>query len=403
VRVEDLAVAGGRPAFGEMLHVGRPNIGDRAAFLARVDEILDARWLTNDGPQVREFEADVAALTGAGHCVATANGTLALALAAAALGVSGEVILPAFTFVATAHALRWIGIDCVFADVEPERHTLDPDRVTSLITPRTSAIVATHLWGNAADVDALAAIAGQHGLRLLYDGAHALGCTAGGRPLGAHGDAVALSFHATKLCNALEGGAVLTGDSGVAERLKLLRNHGFAGYDHVVALGTNAKLDEVSAAMGITSLASIDAFVAANEANDRAYRVALDGIPGLRVLPRPEGERHTCHYVVLEVDGAVTGLDRDALLAVLLAENVLARRYFHPGCHRMEPYAGEHPGVASRLPVTERLCEQVLCLPTGTAVSPGDAVRIGEIIRVAIGAGDRVREALLRAGVAGRA
>ncbi|TAM01379.1 MAG: aminotransferase class I/II-fold pyridoxal phosphate-dependent enzyme, partial [Pusillimonas sp.] len=203
----DLAINGAPPAFEKPLHVGRPNIGNREAFLQRVNQILDNQWLTNNGPMVQEFERRIAAHLGVKHCIAMCNGTVALEIAIRALGLEGEVIVPSWTFVATAHALYWQGITPVFADIDPTTHNLDPAAVRRMITPRTTGIIGVHLWGRAAPIDELQTIADEHGLKLLFDAAHAFGSTYKGQTIGRFGACEVLSFHATKSFNTFEGGA----------------------------------------------------------------------------------------------------------------------------------------------------------------------------------------------------
>jgi dTDP-4-amino-4,6-dideoxygalactose transaminase len=379
-----LAILGGPPAFRDALHVGRPNVGDRARLHELIDQALDRRWLTNQGPLVQELELRLAEQLEVRHCVATCNNTLGLQVVAHALGLTGEVIVPSFTFVATAHALRWLGLTPVFCDIDPATHNLDPSRVEELISPATSAIVGVHVWGRSCDVDALDGLARSHGLQLLFDAAHAFGCTHRGRPIGAGGAAEIFSFHATKFVNAFEGGAITTNDDELARRLRLARNFGFQDLDRVVSTGTNAKMSEAAAAMALTSLESIDTFVAANVRNHEAYRQGLDGLDGVTLLGHDPGERWNHQYVVLEIDEAVAGLSRDTLLQTLHAENVLARRYFFPGCHRMEPYRTEAPRAGDRLPATEALARRVLVLPTGTAVTVEDVQGVCRIIELAI-------------------
>lgn len=393
-RIDDLAILGGPRAFDEPLHVGRPNLGDRQRLLRRIEEVLDRRWLTNDGPLVQEFERRLAEWTGTQHCIATCNGTVALELAVRAAGIEGEVILPAFTFVATAHALEWLGLRPVFCDIERESHTLDPERVEELITPETSAIVGVHVWGRPCRIDRLQTIARRHDLKLLFDAAHAFGCTWRGQPIGGFGLAEVFSFHATKFVNAFEGGAVATNDDELAARLRLMRNFGFAGYDHVVSLGVNGKMSEISAAMGITSLESCQDFIDTNRRNHEAYRRGLACISGLSLLEDDRDERSNHQYVVVEVDAARTGLARDDLVEVLWAENVLARRYFFPGCHRMEPYASR--GAPRHLPITDLVAGGVLLLPTGSAGGSEAIAKIAGILRVAIEGADEVAAALRR-------
>lgn len=371
------------PAFAEPLHVGRPNIGDRARLHARLDRMLDDRWLTNGGPLVEEFEARVAEAAGVRHAVAVCNATTGLQAVAAALGLTGEVIVPGFTFVATAHAFAWLGLTPVFCDVDPATHLLDVELVESLVTERTSAIVPVHLWGRPCDVAGVAAVAGRHGLAVVYDAAHAFGSATASAPVGSFGAAEVFSFHATKFINAFEGGAVVTDDDDLADRVRRNRNFGFVDYDAVAGAGTNAKMPEVAAAMGLTSLESRQRFVAANQANHHAYRKGCSGARGLRVLDHDWPGQSNHQYVVVEVD-AEAGATRDELMALLHRHNVLARRYFFPGVHRMEPYASR-PGGPPHLPVVERLAGSVLVLPTGTAVSPSDVATVCAILRNAVG------------------
>jgi dTDP-4-dehydro-6-deoxyglucose aminotransferase len=394
--LDDLAIFGGRPAFAEMLHVGRPNIGDRAALFARINAILDSRWLSNAGPFEQEFERRVAERAGVRHCVAVCNGTVALELAIRAADLHGEVLVPSLTFIATAHALRWQGITPVFCDVDPATHNLDPVSVERSITPRTTGILGVHLWGRPCATDALSAIARQHRLKLLYDAAHAFGCTHHGRPIGGFGDLEVFSFHATKVVNAFEGGAVVTNDDGLARKLRLMKNFGFTDYDEVSHLGTNGKMSEVAAAMGLTSLEAFDGFVAVNRRNYRRYRAELAEIPGLRSIAYDEDEANNFQYMVVEVDKASTGVSRDEMVNILWKENVIARRYFFPGCHRMEPYRSHPPSTALKLPDTERLAERLLVLPTGTAVQEDDVVEICAMLRLIVANSGEVRARLDR-------
>ncbi len=394
--VGDLAILGGRPAFEEPLHVGSPNIGDRDRLRERIDDLLDRRMLSNGGPYVREFERRVADLVGVKHCVATCNGTLALEIAIRALGLSGEVILPSFTFVATAHALQWQEITPVFCDIDPETCNIDPARVHELITPRTTGIISVHLWGRPCNTQALVEIARERGLRLLYDASHAFGGSHRGRMIGSFGDAEVFSFHATKFINTFEGGAILTKSDDLAEKARLMRNFGFVSYDNVAHVGTNGKMSEVAAAMGLTSLEAMDRFIAVNRANHDQYARALGGIRGLRVLPNDDRERCNYQYVVVEVDEAEAGIDRDSIVQALAAERVLARRYFHPGCHRMEPYRSYFPHSGLLLPVTERQSARVFSLPTGTSVSPDQVAEIVQLLALIVEHGEALSEALAR-------
>jgi dTDP-4-amino-4,6-dideoxygalactose transaminase len=368
------------PLFAEPLHVGRPNVGDRERLFERFADILDRRWLTNDGPYVQAFEQEIAAYLGVKHCVAVCNATIGLQIAIRALGMTGEVIVPSFTFPATVHALQWEGITPVFCDVDPATHNADPEDVERLIGPRTSGIVGVHLWGNACNDEALSGLARQHGLRLLYDAAHAFGCSHDGRMIGNFGDCEVFSFHATKFLNSAEGGAIVTNDDDLAASLRRLRNFGLRA-GAVESIGTNAKMTEFCAAMGLTSLESRDEFIERNRQNHAAYRAALGAMPGIRLLFGDSLEQHNWQYVVAEVDRRAAGCTREEVIAALHSQNVLAKRYFSPGCHRMPPYAASHDAVRSPLPHTERLCDRLLQLPTGSGVTQLDIARIADYLR----------------------
>jgi dTDP-4-amino-4,6-dideoxygalactose transaminase len=391
---KDLAIFGAQPAFVEQLHVGRPNIGDRAALMQRLNGMLDRQWLTNNGVLVREFEGRIARIAGVKHAVVMCNATIALEIAIRALDLSGEVIVPSFTFVATAHALQWQGITPVFCDVDPRTHSIDPKAIERLITPRTTGIIGVHLWGEPCDVDALAEIAARNKLKLLYDAAHAFGCSRGTRMIGSFGEAEVFSFHATKFLNSFEGGAVVTNDDALAARIRFMQNFGFAGYDRVDYVGTNGKMTEACAAMGLTSLDSMGLFLEQNRLHQQHYREALAGIPGLTPFPYGQDGERNLQYVIFEIDEAQTGLSRDELVAVLHAENVLARRYFHPGCHRMEPYRSYFPNAGLLLPNTERLTGRVLALPNGTGVSSEEVGKVAALIKLAIANAPGVRARL---------
>jgi dTDP-4-amino-4,6-dideoxygalactose transaminase len=381
--LNDLAMFGGTPAFKEALHVGRPNLGDRATFLDRINQILDSRWLSNMGPQELEFEDRVANTVGVEHCVAMCNATVGLEIAIRSLDLKGEVIVPSFTFVATAHALQWQRVTPVFCDIDPNTHNLDPAKVEAMITPQTSGILGVHLWGRPCDTTALQAIANKHRLKLLFDAAHAFGCSYGGKQIGGFGDAEILSFHATKFVNSFEGGAVVTNNAELAAQIRLMRNFGFCGYDEVTQLGINGKMSEVCAAMGLTSLEAMDTIVEVNRRNWKAYREGLMGLPGISLLEYDNRERNNYHYVVIEVDSTRAALERDQLLELLHKENVLARRYFWPGCHRMEPYKSLYPNAHLSLAQTERVAAQIITLPTGQTITPEMIGKICSIIRMA--------------------
>lgn len=379
-----LALLGGTPTFANKIHVGRPNIGDRARLHERVNTILDRHWLSNGGPFVKEFEERIASAAGVKHCIAMCNATIALEIAIRALELKAEVIVPSFTFVATAHALQWQEITPVFCDIDPATHNLDPRKVEQMITPRTTGILAVHLWGRPCKVTELQRVADKHNLTLLFDAAHGFGCSYHGRKIGGFGRAEVFSFHATKFVNAGEGGAVVTNDDALAARIRLMNNFGFSGYDNVIYLGTNGKMSELSAVMGLTNLESQAEFTRLNQANFETYEENLREINGLSLLRYDPRNSPNYQYVVVEIDAREVGLTRDQLLSVLHAENVLARRYFYPGVHRMEPYRSLFPHAGSFLPHTEAVAGRVLHLPTGTGVNATDIGKICAIIRSAV-------------------
>jgi dTDP-4-amino-4,6-dideoxygalactose transaminase len=392
--IKKLAIFGGSPLFIEQFHVGRPNIGNQSSFLDRVNIIFDNRWLTNDGPFVRELEQKLSAYLGVRHVIAICNATVALEIAVRALQLRGEVIVPSFTFVATAHALQWQEITPVFCDIDPFTHNIDPNKVEQLITPRTTGILGVHVWGRACDVHALETIAQKYRLKLVFDAAHAFACSSNGRMIGGFADAEVFSFHATKFFNSFEGGAIATNNELLAKKIRDMRNFGFAGLDTVIDVGTNGKMSEVSAAMGLTSLESLDEFIAANERNYQAYLTGLEKIPGISMVTYNLQEKNNYQYIVLEVDEKIFGLSRDLLVKILHAENILARRYFYPGVHQMEPYRSYFPNARLVLPQTERLIQKVIQFPTGTAINKKDVERICDLIRFVFEHAQSIRDKL---------
>jgi dTDP-4-amino-4,6-dideoxygalactose transaminase len=389
-----LAVLGAPPRFHSVLHVGRPNVGNRERLLARFNDMLDRRWFSNDGPLVHEFEAKIASITQTRHCVAMCNATVALEIAIRALELTGEVIVPSYTFIATAHALQWQEITPVFADIDPATCTVDPGSIERVMTSKTSGILAVHLWGRACDTEGIERIGREHGLKVMYDAAHTLACSHKGRMVGGFGECEVFSFHATKFINAFEGGAIVTNHDDLATRLRFMRNFGFSGYDKVSYLGVNGKMTEACAAMGLTSLESLDEIVEVNRANYEAYERCLAGIPGVSLIRYNTQERNNYQYIVVEVDPEVAPLNRDEIVAVFHAENVLARKYFWPGCHRMEPYRSLQPNADLLLPNTEKLASRIFLLPTGQAVDAGMIGSMAQILDTAFRFAGEIKDAL---------
>jgi dTDP-4-amino-4,6-dideoxygalactose transaminase len=368
---------------GRVLHVGRPNVGNRERLLARINCLLDRRWFSNNGPLVREFEERISEYVGIKHCIAMCNATVALEIASRALELQGEVILPAYTFVATAHAFQWQGITPVFADIDPATHNIDCKSIERLITPKTSAIIGVHIWGRPCNIESIEKLGSERGLHVMYDAAHAFGCSYKGKMVGNFGACEVFSFHATKFLNSFEGGAVVTNDDVLAEKMRLMRNFGCSGYDRVIYLGVNGKMTEICAAMGLTSLEALPQIVEANRRNYHSYQQGLADIQGITVLKYDDAEKNNYQYIVLEVDPDTCGATRDELVNMLHAKNVIARKYFWPGCHRMEPYRSLQPHAPLLLPETEKTAERVLLLPTGQTVRATEIEMICSWIRAA--------------------
>lgn len=378
--VEDFALFGGTPYFKEPRHVNRPNAAPRAAYDVYFDRSWDSKWFSNDGPLLVQFEQRLQAYLGAGHCVVTCNATLALSLTIQALGLTGEVIVPSYTFISTANVLKTGGLTPVFCDIRAQDMTIDPEACAALITPRTSAVIATHIWGAPCDTDALQAVCDAAGIMLLYDSAHAFGVEHQGRKIGGFGRAEIFSLHATKVLHSFEGGVIATDDADLAADLRLRRNFGFSAVDHVEVAGVNAKMSEAHAAMGLANLDVLDDTIAANRRCHDAYAAGLAGVAGLHLhRPAPEAVSNY-HYVVAEIDAAQFGLSRDTLVDLLFAENILARRYFYPGGHRALPHLPDD-GLPVSLPVTEAICDRVLVLPAGAAIALKDVEAICGVIR----------------------
>jgi len=367
-----------------VLHVGRPNIGSRESFLARVNDILDRRWLSNNGPVVQEFEKRVSEILGVKHVLAMCNATAAIEIACRALGLKGEVILPSYTFVATAHALQWQEITPVFCDMDPATHNIEPAKIERLITPKTTGIIGVHVWGRGCDTEAIEAIAAKRNLKVMYDASHGFGCSKGERMLGTFGECEVFSFHATKFINCLEGGVVATNNDELAYKMRMMTNFGFTGYDKVEYLGINGKMNEISAAMGLTNLEAMEEIIAVNRRNYDAYHAGLAELPGISLINYERAEKNNYQYVVIEVDPKLCPVDRDGIVRVLHAENIIARKYFWPGCHKMEPYRSLQPNANLLLAETERIAARVIVLPTGQSVDEKTVEKICGMIRNAV-------------------
>ncbi|MGF7176569.1 DegT/DnrJ/EryC1/StrS family aminotransferase [Azospirillum doebereinerae] len=364
--------------FETPLHVGQLNLPAAEAFREAFDGIFDRRFFANHGPLEQRLDRELASLFGVRNAVSVVNATAALMLVLRALDLDGEVIVPSFTFPATVQAVVWAGLRPVFCDIDPQTQTLTAARVAPKIGPATAAVLGVHIWGRGCDPLELEALTASRGVKLVFDAAHAVGATFRGRRFGGFGNAEVFSFHATKILNGAEGGCITTDDDDLAARLRTMRS--FHDTDERVPglLRLNAKISEAQAAMTLLGLRSLDSLIEQNRHRYELYRSGIDGTPGIHFLDYAAGETSNHQFIVLSVSPAELGLSRDELLDLLQAKNVLARRYFFPGVHRTPPFCDE--GMAE-LPITDHLCQTLVQLPSGQAVTDADVKRVCAIIR----------------------
>lgn len=380
----ELAILGAEPAFEQPLPVGQLYFPEWSAYEAAMRGIFERQYYTNQGPLTQQLEQVLQERLGVRHAICVTNATIGLLMAADALGLRGKVITPAFSFIATSQSLTWAGLEPLFCDVDPLTHQLDPARVEALLEDNeVSAILAVNLWGDVCAHDRLVQLAERRGVPLYYDSAHAFGCAVQGRAVGNFGALEVFSFHATKVLSAAEGGCICTNDDELAARLRNIRSSYGAGRPVHVSRTANGRMSEAQAAIALLSLEGFAQIIERNRDIFAAYREALAGLPGLRLIEPQAVSTTNYQYVVCEIDAERFGLSRDQLQAVLRADNVLARRYFYPGIHRCTPYAERYPQAGEGLPVTEALCSRVLQLPIGQPVDVSDAQRIGQIVRTA--------------------
>jgi len=345
------------------IYVTRPHLPDLADVIPLLEEIWDRRMLTNNGPVLQRFESALSNYLGVEHISLVANATLGTVLAMQQAGItSGEVITTPFSFVATAHAIKLAGATPIFADIDPVTLNLDPAKIEAMITPQTRAILAVHTFGVPCDVVGLAEVANRHGLKVLYDAAHAFGVHRNGHSILHHGEMSVLSFHATKVFNTFEGGAVIARDRETKLAIDRLANFGFADALRVNAIGTNAKMNEFCAAIGLAQLPGIEKVIADRAGVAKRYMERLGKVRGLR-CPSPWGELGHNHYAFPVLVGANFQLNRDELQMRLENENIFARKYFYPLVSDMEPYKMLPCADPACLPVAHNVASEVLCLP----------------------------------------
>jgi dTDP-4-amino-4,6-dideoxygalactose transaminase len=365
-----------RPFAPATITVSRPTLPPFEEYVALLEGVWARNYLTNGGPLVLELERRLAEYLGVKHCLFVSNGTVALQLAFRALELDGEVITPPFSYVATTSSIAWEGCTPVFADVEPDTLTLSAEHAAAAVTPRTSAIVATHVYGNPWDVEGLAQLARARGLRVVYDAAHAFGASYRGRALGAYGDVATLSFHATKLFHTVEGGAVVTDDDEIARRIAYLRNFGHDGHERFQGIGINGKNSEMHAAMGLCLLPRVPQIVAERCALSRRYDDLLLGRHDVRRPAIRAGTEynHAYYPVLLPSDSAVRIAQRD-----LESHGVLARRYFYPSLSGALPYV-----AAGDVPAARDASDRVLCLPLYTGLALNDVDRVAGLLAMSL-------------------
>lgn len=366
------------------LTVTRPDLPPLEDFLPYLQEIWDSRVLSNGGPFHQRLERALCAHLGVPQVSLFANATLALVTALQALRVGGEVITTPYSFVATAHSLMWNGIRPVFVDIDPQTLNLDPAQVEAAITPQTTAIMPIHCYGTPCDVDAIRRIADNYDLKVIYDAAHAFGVqrVEQGVPRSVlnHGDLSVLSFHATKVFNTFEGGAIISPDARTKQRIDHLKNFGFVDETTVVATGINGKMSEFNAALGLLQLERVDAAIRRRGEIDALYRTLLADLPGLRLLPRPADARPNHSYFAVLIDETF-GVPRDEVYRAMREHDILARRYFYPLISDFPMYRGLPSAAPDRLPVARRVAGQVLCLPIFPAMDDADVQRVVRVLR----------------------
>jgi dTDP-4-amino-4,6-dideoxygalactose transaminase len=365
--------------FPDPIYVTRPFLPPLGEFSAALQEIWDSRWLTNRGPIEIRLEKSLSKYLNAQNICLFNNGTLALQIALQGMEISGEVITTPFTFVATTHALFWNKVRPVFCDIEPNYYNIDPERIEDLITPWTTAILAVHVFGHVCQLDKLAKIAKKHNLRLIYDSAHAFGVKVNGKSVTAYGDLNMLSFHATKLFHTIEGGALVFQEDGLKSKFNYLKNFGFKNEVEVVMPGTNAKMTEFQALMGISILKYFDQMISKRKKISRLYRERLADVPGIIFFKKPPPEVEPNYaYVPVQIHEGEFGCSRDFLYEELKKYNVFTRRYFYPLVSEYACY--KHVSLIDSLKNAQEVSNRILCLPIYSELSLEDVEKVCDLI-----------------------
>jgi len=364
----------------ETITVTSPLLPDLNEFNEYLKDIWNRKWVTNNGKYHQQLEAALAEYLKVPYISLFTNGTLPIITALQAMRITGEVITTPYSFVATSHAPWWNGCKSVFVDILPETGCIDPDKIEAAITPKTTCILPVHVYGKPCDVETIQAIADKYGLKVLYDAAHAFGVEIDGQSILNAGDMSTLSFHATKVYNTLEGGALVMHDEKTKKRIDYLKNFGFAGETEVVAPGINSKMDEVRAAYGLINLKQVDAAIEARHQVAVKYREALRGVEGITFWDDMPGVKHNYSYFPIFVDAEKYGMTRDELYFKMKSQNVLGRRYFYPLISTFSTYRGLPSAAPDNLPVATKMANEVICLPMHHALMDEDIQRVLDCI-----------------------
>ena len=360
----------------KQITVTSPLLPPLEEFIPYLHKIWDSKWITNMGQFHQQLEEALCNYLGVKYISIFTNGTLPLITALQALEIKGEVITTPYSFVATTHSLWWNGIKPVFVDIDPITCNINPNKIEAAITPQTTAIMPVHVYGTPCDMDAIQAIADKYGLKVIYDAAHAFGVKQNGKSVLAAGDMSTLSFHATKVYNTIEGGALVCNDAETKKRIDYLKNFGFEDETTVVGPGINGKMDEVRSAYGLLNLKQVDKAIDIRKKIVQQYRNALQGISGISFMNDIEGVRHNYAYFPIFVDAEKYGMKRDELYFKMKAKNILGRRYFYPLISTFSTYKDLPSSCSENLPVSVRIADSVICLPIHTELTDEDVKRV---------------------------
>lgn len=364
----------------KVITVTSPLLPSLEEFMPYLQDIWERKWLTNNGHYHQELEKALCEYLKVPYISLFTNGTLPLICALQALRITGEVITTPYSFVATTHSLWWNGIKPVFVDIDLETCNIDPDKIEAAITPKTTAIMPVHVYGKPCDTGRIQEIADKYGLKVIYDAAHAFGVEVNGLSILNAGDMSTLSFHATKVYNTVEGGALVCHDEHTKKRIDYLKNFGFAGETTVIAPGINGKMDEVRSAYGLLNLKQVDAAIEARRQVAIKYREALRGVKGIRVMEDMPGVRHNYSYFPIFIDAEAYGMTRDELYFKMKENGVLGRRYFYPLISEFSTYRGLESARPENLPVATKIADSVICLPMYHNLTKGDVDSVIEQI-----------------------